>query len=370
MTVNAHQKQVYENIAWAASLATPADKIQVEQTPTYLKEPIQVADFMTAVVAATGASAVELGEVRGLPAQEISVDRRLATLSANNAGFHYLNGVMILGGEIMVPANAFYQTRDGKWMCFNGAYPHLRDGILKYFDAANDLEVMIGKVAQHDSAKIEADFEKLGLCTAPLLTQDQWLAHPQGQAMIDLPIVSAERFGNAKKRLLPEASHRPLEGARVIDVTHVVAGPWGTRVLADHGADVISVRNPLFPFLYPVIFEESYGKKQILLHLKMEKSKARFAELIKDAQHKLTRPGFFRQRRVSRSSGSRPRRLRPRCPPSRNTRRHSSTSCTGTWISRATSSIASPRITRSTISVFRCALQQLRAPSLRRHAHL
>ncbi len=43
------------------------------------------------------------------------------------------------------------------------------------------------------------------------------------------------------------------------------------------------IRNPAFPFLYPAIFEESYGKKQILLHLGMKKSKERFAELIKDA---------------------------------------------------------------------------------------
>jgi hypothetical protein len=103
-----------------------------------------------------------------------------------------------------------------------------------------------------------------------------------GQAMSDLPFVRLERNGNARKPLA-EAKHRPLEGVRVVDVTHVIAGPWSTRVLADHGADVISIRNPAIPFLYPAIFEESYGKKQILLHLGMEKSKARFAELIKDA---------------------------------------------------------------------------------------
>jgi hypothetical protein len=96
-------------------------------------------------------------------------------------------------------------------------------------------------------------------------------------------VVLSKRFGDAKGRVLPEAKHRPLEGVRVIDVTHVIAGPWSTRVLADNGADVISVRNPTFPFLYPAIFEESYGKKQILLHLGMEKSKARFTELLRDA---------------------------------------------------------------------------------------
>lgn len=281
--MNKNQERVYSSIAEAASLATPPEAIQVEQTPTYLKEPIQVADFMTGVVAATGASVVELAQARGLPAQDIVVDRRHATLTANNAAFHYINGVMITGGEIMVPANAFYETRDGKWMCFNGAYPDLRDGILNYFDAANSQEALIKKVAQHDSLKIEADFERLGLCAAPLLSQDEWLAHPQGQAMSKLPIILCKRIGNTKERLLPKANARPLEGVRVIDVTHVVAGPWATRVLADHGADVISVRNPLFPFLYPVIFEESYGKKQILLHLKQEKMKQRFVELLKTA---------------------------------------------------------------------------------------
>jgi hypothetical protein len=192
------------------------------------------------IVGALGTSAAELAEARGLPSQEVSVDRRHAVLTFNDGLYHYMNGVIILGGEIMVLVNGFYQARDGKWMCFNGAYPHLRDGILKYFDAPHDQDALIKQIAKHDSAKIEADFEKLGLCMAPLNTHEEWLAHPQGQAMSELPIVTMEKFGDAKQRVLPEAKHRPMEGVRVIDVTHVVAGPWATRVMADQGASLSS----------------------------------------------------------------------------------------------------------------------------------
>jgi len=67
-------------------------------------------------------------------------------------------------------------------------------------------------------------------------------------------------------------------------------------------------------------------------------------------------PSFARVRTSSRTPGSRLRLFSPCGPRSMNTRRHSSSSCGATYVSRLTSTRSSPRSSRSTTSTFRGAL--------------
>lgn len=49
---------------------------------------------------------------------------------------------------------------------------------------------------------------------------------------------------------------RPFEGIKVIDITHVLAGPFATYQLAVHGADVIKVENPNDPDMVRILGSE------------------------------------------------------------------------------------------------------------------
>lgn len=86
---------------------------------------------------------------------------------------------------------------------------------------------------------------------------------------------------------------KPLNGFRVLDLTHILAGPYCTRLLSDAGADVIKVEyepgdayRHLEPFVQgkSVIFSNmNRGKKSLGLNLKTEEGVHILLELAKKA---------------------------------------------------------------------------------------
>lgn len=96
-------------------------------------------------------------------------------------------------------------------------------------------------------------------------------------------------------------THPPaaLDGVRVIDLTHYIAGPYCTKLFADSGADVVKIERPdsgdparrIGPFLNDEPHIEKSGvflhlntnKKSVTLNLKTEAGKKILLDLVRDA---------------------------------------------------------------------------------------
>ena len=111
---------------------------------------------------------------------------------------------------------------------------------------------------------------------------EEWLAHPQGQAIADAPPIEIVRQGDGARVAFEPAASRPLERLRVLDFTHVVAGPTIGKLLAEHGADVIHCRNPYLDHILGFDIDTSFGKKNAYVDLRADADRARALELIRD----------------------------------------------------------------------------------------
>ena len=90
-----------------------------------------------------------------------------------------------------------------------------------------------------------------------------------------------------------------LDGVKVVDLTHYIAGPYCTKLLADYGADVVKVERPdggdparrLGPFFHDEPHLEGSGlflhlntnKQSMTLNLKSEAGRKVLLELVRDA---------------------------------------------------------------------------------------
>lgn len=93
----------------------------------------------------------------------------------------------------------------------------------------------------------------------------------------------------------PQLARQPLEGLRILDLTHFLSGPYATMILGDLGAEIIKVEPPKgdptrgIPPLQTdtesgtFYFSVNRNKKSVVLDLKSSEGAAAFLKLLDDA---------------------------------------------------------------------------------------
>jgi len=276
------QRQIFAAITQGLRLPDRlADAVQIEQSPGYIDSVVETHDFAVAALGAIGAVVALIGERRGLGSQRLKVDRRHAGLLFNEIAYFFQSGWQFDISAVHTAINGFYRTRDNREIVFNGAYQHLRDGILRFLDCPNDRDAIAKRVALHDAQPLEDELSSLGLCAAIVRSPEEWRTHPQGQAIAEAPPIEVVRLADGPPTPFEPAMFRPLERLRVLDFTHVVAGPTIAKLLAEHGADVIHCRYPYLDHVLGFDIDTSFGKKNTYLDLRSDADRERALELVR-----------------------------------------------------------------------------------------
>jgi crotonobetainyl-CoA:carnitine CoA-transferase CaiB-like acyl-CoA transferase len=233
-----------------------------------------------ASIAAAGLAAAWLWQLTTGRCQQVSVAARHAAAEFRSERYLRLDGRALPDPWDRIAG--IYRSRDETWVRIHTNYPHHRDGILKLLACDYDRVAVEQSLARWHGEEFERRAAAAGLCAALCRSRAEWDRHPQAAAIASAPLVSLRRIGDAPAEPAGRGA-RPLSGIRVLDLTRVIAGPVGTRTLAAHGAEVLTVTSPNLPNQEPLILDTGRGKRSTFLDLEEPVACARLRDLIAGA---------------------------------------------------------------------------------------
>jgi CoA-transferase family III len=168
------------------------------------------------------------------------------------------------------PLSGFFGCRDG-FVRTHANYPHHRERLVGGLGIPDSADALRERLSGLGAEEAEDLIVSAGGVAAAVRSEAEWRAHPHGSVVGSLPLLAEERRS--------EGAGRAVAGARVLDLTRVIAGPVATRTLALWGADVLRVDPPGMPEIEWQHLDTGAGKRSCVLDVRSE----RFAELAAEA---------------------------------------------------------------------------------------
>ena len=150
-----------------------------------------------------------------------------------------------------------------------------------------DKRITADAVKKWNAEELEEQVFADGACGCMLRSREEWENMPVGKAVCEMPLFRFNKVHDAPVKAYKaiDPSKGPLSGIKVLDLTHIIAGPVCTRLLAEYGADVLMVRRGDFRHQEQAMLELDgwAGKNSIQLDFNVPAELERAKELVKEA---------------------------------------------------------------------------------------
>ena len=250
----------------------------------FLKSEFYLTSVSAACLAAVGAAASEIWHLRtSKPHQSITIDREQVAIALSSHIYSKANGKSF--GDLWDEFSGFYLCSDNRWIQLHCNYPHHRDNVLLYtgLERSATRKMLEEKLKENTAEFWERELTKANCCVGFVRTLSEWRSHEQYQAVKDLHLFDIFKMNYTPAIPFPiiDEITQPLQGIRVLELSRVLAGPTGCKILAQHGADVLKISSPTLPYVPSLIADVNMGKRSAFLDLDVEQDQGQFTELIK-----------------------------------------------------------------------------------------
>jgi crotonobetainyl-CoA:carnitine CoA-transferase CaiB-like acyl-CoA transferase len=254
--------------------------VQITGEESVLPGPFRVATAAAASIAAATLAAGELLRLRGIEPGVVSVDTRHAAAAFHSERYLRVNGES--PGDVWAELSGDYRASDS-WVRLHCNYPQHAASVCWALGVPPSRDAVAKAVAGWTARNVQDAVIWAGGAGAAMRDRAAWLAHPQGQVVAELPPVELRQIGSAPTRALFNAEHHAASGLRVLELTHVIAGPVAGRTLAAHGATVLHVGAAHLPTVAPLVVDTGMGKRSAYVDLSSDGGRARLRKLISRA---------------------------------------------------------------------------------------
>jgi hypothetical protein len=261
-------------------LSDVRESVRVTGSDPILASPHRLGIATAIALAAQGAGVATIRRMRCDDIESVSVDAAHAIHGLNGMEFLKQNGYPItIGFNITEPGTGFFRTKDGRVVNSTALRTDTRIKLFAFLDCGASNESFQRAVGTWRADDLEAECVQRGLPLTIVRSPQEWRIHPHGRLLATRPVVEIDKVSDGEPVPFGKSSGRTLAGVRVLDATHILAGPTTSRTLAEQGADVLRISAPRQTDLLNMVMDTGFGKRSGYLDLDTSDGVERFMAL-------------------------------------------------------------------------------------------